>query len=82
MRVPLSWLREYAPMDLTPGRTARGSGAAADRGRPRGRVHRAGRATTSRGVVVAQVREIEELTGFRKPIRYCRRTTGAARTAT
>jgi phenylalanyl-tRNA synthetase beta chain len=25
-----------------------------------------------RGVVVAQVLSIEELTGFKKPIRYCR----------
>src|ERR1043166_441640 len=28
------------------------------------------------GVVVAQVRDIEELTGFRKPIRYCRVQAG------
>ena len=28
------------------------------------------------GVVVARVLEIEELTGHKKPIRYCRVTTG------
>src|SRR5262249_1726104 len=29
------------------------------------------------GVVVGQVTALEELTGFRKPIRYCHVTTGA-----
>ena len=30
------------------------------------------------GVVVARVLEIEELTEFKKPIRYCRSTTGSS----
>jgi phenylalanyl-tRNA synthetase beta chain len=69
MRVPLSWLREYAPLpepvDVT--EVAR-------------RMTAAGFEVESlesvgydvRGVVVAQVLSIEELTGTRKPIRYCR----------
>ena len=72
MRVPLSWLREYAPLpepvDAT--EVAR-------------RLTAAGLEVESlesvghdiRGVVVAQVLSIEELTGplnLKKPIRYCR----------
>ena len=69
MRVPLSWLREYArlpePVDVT--EVAR-------------RLTAAGLEVESlesvghdvRGVVIAQVLSIEELTGLRKPIRYCR----------
>ena len=69
MRVPLSWLREYArlpePVDAT--EVAR-------------RLTAAGLEVESlesvghdiRGVVVAQVLSIEELTGLKKPIRYCR----------
>ena len=69
MRVPLSWLREYAPLpepvDAT--EVAR-------------RLTAAGLEVESlesvghdiRGVVVAQVLLIEELTGLKKPIRYCR----------
>src|SRR5271166_950649 len=69
MRVPLSWLREYAPLpepvDAT--EVAR-------------RLTAAGLEVESlesvghdiRGVVIAQVLSIEELTGLRKPIRYCR----------
>jgi phenylalanyl-tRNA synthetase beta chain len=69
MRVPLSWLREYAglpePVDAT--EVAR-------------RLTAAGFEVESlesvgydiRGVVVAQVLSVEELTGLRKPIRYCR----------
>jgi phenylalanyl-tRNA synthetase beta chain len=72
MRVPLSWLREYAPLpepvDAT--EVAR-------------RMTAAGLEVESlesvghdiRGVVVAQVLSIEELTGplnLKKPIRYCR----------
>ena len=41
MKLPLSWLREYAPVEVSD-RTGRG-GPAADRGRPGGRVRRAGR---------------------------------------
>jgi len=69
MRVPLSWLRTYAPLpdpvDAT--EVAR-------------RLTAAGLEVESlesvgqdiRGVVVAQVLSIEELTGLKKPIRYCR----------
>jgi phenylalanyl-tRNA synthetase beta chain len=69
MRVPLSWLREYArlpePVDAT--EVAR-------------RLTAAGLEVESlesvgydiRGVVIAQVLSIEELPGLRKPIRYCR----------
>jgi phenylalanyl-tRNA synthetase beta chain len=69
MRVPLSWLQEYAqlaePVDAT--EVAR-------------RLTAAGLEVESlesvgheiRGVVVAQVLSIEELTGLKKPIRYCR----------
>jgi phenylalanyl-tRNA synthetase beta chain len=69
MRVPLSWLREYAPLpepvDAT--EVAR-------------RMTAAGLEVESlesvgydiRGVVIAQVLSIEELTGLKKPIRYCR----------
>jgi phenylalanyl-tRNA synthetase beta chain len=69
MLVPVSWLREYAavpePVDV------------ADVAR---RLTAAGLEVESfesvghgiRGVVVAQVLSIEELTGLKKPIRYCR----------
>jgi len=69
MRVPLSWLREYTrltePVDVT--EVAR-------------RLTAAGLEVESlesvghdiRGVVIAQVLSIEELTGLKKPIRYCR----------
>jgi len=68
MRVPLSWVREYAPLpepvDAT--EVAR-------------RLTAAGLEVESlesvghdiRGVVVAEVLSIEELTGLKKPIRYC-----------
>jgi phenylalanyl-tRNA synthetase beta chain len=74
MRVPLSWLREYAPLDE--------SVPAAEVAR---QLTAAGLEVESvdvvgddvQGVVVAEVTEIEELTGFRKPIRYCRVDTGS-----
>ncbi len=74
MRVPLSWLLEYAAVD--PGTDA------AEIAR---RLTAAGLEVESveqvgqevRGVIVAEVAEIEELTGFKKPIRYCRVNTGS-----
>jgi phenylalanyl-tRNA synthetase beta chain len=74
MRAPLSWLREYAPVPDA------ASGAEIAR-----RLTAAGLEVEShevvgdiRGLVVAQVVAIEELTEFKKPIRYCRvATTGA-----
>ena len=74
MRVPLSWLREYAPIDASvpPAEVARrltAAGLEVESVEPVG--HDVSR------VVVGQVTAIEELTGFRKPIRYCHVTTGA-----
>ena len=65
MRVPLSWLREYAPVQATGREVAE-------------RLIRAGFevehveqvGTGISDVVVGEVLEIEELTGFKKPIRY------------
>src|ERR1700744_1143973 len=69
MRVPLSWLREYVPLTdpVDPAAVA-------------GRLTAAGLEVEShepvghdiRGVVAAQVLTVEELTGLKKPIRYCR----------
>ena len=69
MRVPLSWLREYAPLpepvDATEvGRRLTAAGLEVES------VESVGH--DIRGVVVAQVLSIEELTGIKKPIRYCR----------
>jgi phenylalanyl-tRNA synthetase beta chain len=73
MRVPLSWLREYAPLaDSVPaaevGRALTAAGLEVET------VEAVGHDIS--GVVVGQVLEIEELTGFKKPIRYCRVSTG------
>jgi len=74
MRVPLSWLREYAPVDesVPPAEVARRLTAA---GLEVESIEPVGHDVS--GVVVGQVTAIEELTGFRKPIRYCHVTTGA-----
>ncbi|MCW2666644.1 MAG: phenylalanine--tRNA ligase subunit beta, partial [Frankiales bacterium] len=67
MRVPLSWLRE-----LVPGLTADADEVAealVRAGLEVEQVHRTGRDVT--GVVVGQVLDVEELTEFKKPIRYC-----------
>jgi phenylalanyl-tRNA synthetase beta chain len=72
MRVPLSWLREYAPLpvpvDATEvARRLTAAGLEVESLEPAGH--------DIRGVVVAQVLSIEELTGpqnLKKPIRYCR----------
>jgi phenylalanyl-tRNA synthetase beta chain len=69
MRVPLSWLRQYAPIpdpadvaDVARRLTAAGLEVEA--------FESVGH--DIRGVVVGQVLSIEELTGLKKPIRYCR----------
>ena len=69
MRVPLSWLRQYAPIpdpvdvaDVARRLTAAGLEVEA--------FESVGH--DIRGLVVAQVLSIEELTEFKKPIRYCR----------
>jgi phenylalanyl-tRNA synthetase beta chain len=69
MRVPLSWIREYAPL-----------GGSVDVAEVARRLTALGLEVESfeqvghdiRGVVVAQVLSIAELTGFKKPVRYCR----------
>ncbi|SDZ31856.1 phenylalanyl-tRNA synthetase beta subunit [Micromonospora pattaloongensis] len=76
MRVSLSWLREHVdlPADLTVEQLERalvGLGlepeAIVDQG-----------ATITGSLVVGEVRQIEELTGFKKPIRHCLVDVGAA----
>jgi phenylalanyl-tRNA synthetase beta chain len=74
MRVPLSWLAEYAALGEPlpePGDVARRLTAA---GLEVEKFEQAGYDIS--GVVVAEVTQIEELTGFRKPIRYCQVSTG------
>ena len=73
MRVPLSWLLDYAalpePVDpVQVGRRLTAIGLEVEG------IDRVGQEISN--VVVARVLEIEELTGTRKPIRYCRVTTG------
>jgi phenylalanyl-tRNA synthetase beta chain len=75
MRVPISWLREYAPIPepydaLEVGRRLTLAGLEVEAVEPVGHdVH---------GVITAQVITIEELPGFKKPIRYCRVATSDA----
>ena len=77
MRVPLSWLREY--VELPADRTAATSPTEADRRRPRGRDASSSSAPTSRAPwSSAGCSTIEELTGFKKPIRYCQVDVGQA----
>jgi phenylalanyl-tRNA synthetase beta chain len=69
MRVPISWLREYAPIPepvdaQEVGRRLTAAGLEVEA------VEQVGH--DIRGVIVAQVVTIEELTEFKKPIRYCR----------
>jgi phenylalanyl-tRNA synthetase beta chain len=69
MRVPVSWLRDYAPIPepydaLEVGRRLTQAGLEVETVEQVGHdVH---------GVITAQVITIEELTEFKKPIRYCR----------
>ncbi|MFD7032106.1 phenylalanine--tRNA ligase subunit beta [Streptomyces sp. NPDC059917] len=76
MRVPLSWLREY--VDLPAGETGRDVQARlVDAGLEVERVEQLG--TGLQGpLVVGQVLTIEELEGFRKPIRFCTVDVGQA----
>src|ERR1700680_2189155 len=69
MRVPLSWLRAPAPLPEPVDATgvSRRLAAAGLEGES---VESVGH--DIRGVVIAQVVSIEELTGVKKPIRYCR----------
>jgi len=74
MRVPLSWLLEYAAVGpgAEPGEVARrltAAGLEVESIEPVGQdIH---------GVIVGEVTGIEELTGFKKPIRYCQVNTGS-----
>ena len=71
MRVPLSWLREYAPV------TAGGREVAERLIRAGFEVEHVERVGGDvKDVVVGEVLEIEELTGFKKPIRYVRLDLG------
>jgi phenylalanyl-tRNA synthetase beta chain len=72
MKLPLSWLREYAPVEspVEPTEIARvltSLKLEVEALEPVG--------YDISGVVVAQVLSIEELTEFKKPIRYCRMAT-------
>jgi phenylalanyl-tRNA synthetase beta chain len=77
MRLPLSWLLEYAAIGLTPddepgvqemSRRLTNCGLEVESVEPVGH--------DISGVVIAEVLSIEELTGFNKPIRYCQVSTG------
>ena len=77
MRLPLSWLLEYAAIDLSPdddagvaemSRRLTACGLEVESVEPVGR--------DISGVVVGQVLDVEELTGFNKPIRYCQVDAG------
>ena len=69
MRVPISWLREYAPIPAPVDAPNAGLRLTAA-GLEVEAVEQVGHDV--HGVIVAQVLTIEELTGFKKPIRYCR----------
>lgn len=73
MLVPLSWLLEYAPLPepIDVGEVARRLTAV---GLEIEGIEQVGHDVSS--VVIARVLEIEELSGFKKPVRYCRVTTG------
>ncbi|GAA1823788.1 phenylalanine--tRNA ligase subunit beta [Actinomadura chokoriensis] len=76
MRAPLSWLREY--VELPAGVTGRALAAELiAAGLEVETVEQAGADITG-PLVVGEVLAIEELTGFKKPIRYCRVDVGDA----
>ena len=82
MRVPLSWLLEYVA--LPPAGTETAGAAAVTVGEVARRLTAAGLEVEGiehvghdiSGIVVAEVLDIEELTGFKKPVRYCRVSAG------
>jgi phenylalanyl-tRNA synthetase beta chain len=78
MRVPLSWLREYVSL-TEPVDTIEVSRRLTAAGLEVESVESVGH--DIRGVVVGQVLSIEELTGLKKPIRYCRVGTSEAQVA-
>lgn len=76
MRVPLSWLREY--VDLPAGVTGRDLAAKLTVAGLEVETVEETAAELSGQIVVGQVLAIEELTGFKKPIRYCQVDVGKA----
>ncbi|MEX5720362.1 phenylalanine--tRNA ligase subunit beta [Geodermatophilus maliterrae] len=75
MRVPVGWLAEY--VDVPAGTTVEDLDTAFVRlGLEVEEVHRPAEVTGP--LVVGRVREIEELTGFKKPIRWCQVDVGEA----
>jgi phenylalanyl-tRNA synthetase beta chain len=74
MRVPLSWLREYVDLPEVTGRELAARLIAA--GLEVETVETVGH--DIEGVVVGEVLEIDELSGFKKPIRHCRVEVGEA----
>ncbi len=79
MRVPLSWLLAAAGVDpaADPAEVARRLTAA---GLEVESVQQVGHDID--GIVVAEVTAIEELTGFKKPVRYCQVRTGTGEPGT
>jgi phenylalanyl-tRNA synthetase beta chain len=77
MRVPLSWLLEYVTLgpqdDAAAAEVSRRLTAA---GLEVETIEPVGHDVT--GIVVARVLEVEDLTGYAKPIRYCHVSAGAA----
>jgi phenylalanyl-tRNA synthetase beta chain len=79
MRVPLSWLREYVDLPAAEsGRDVQAKLVAA--GLEVERVEQLG-AGLKGPLLVGKVLAIEELTGFKKPIRYCQVDVGSAASA-
>jgi phenylalanyl-tRNA synthetase beta chain len=74
VRIPLSWLREYVdlPDDADVAEALVGLGIEVDAVVDQ-------RASVKGDLVVGRVAEIEELTGFKKPIRFCRVDIGRER---
>ncbi len=73
MRVPLSWLRTWADVPAAADEVAAAlvrAGLEVEAVEPVGR--------DISGVVVGEVCSVEELTGFRKPIRFCEVSVGGA----
>jgi phenylalanyl-tRNA synthetase beta chain len=76
MRAPLSWLREY--VDIPAGETGRDVGARLiEAGLEVETVEQLG-AGLKGPLIVGKVLAVEELTGFKKPIRYCQVDVGDA----
>ncbi|MCW2715049.1 MAG: phenylalanine--tRNA ligase subunit beta [Frankiales bacterium] len=67
MRVPVSWLRSLVPGLTAPAEEI--AGALVRLGLEVEQVHRVGHDIS--GVVVGEVLDVEELTGYKKPVRFC-----------